>query len=195
MKKLMLLSIFLISISLCYGQAAKLDSLAAHIGMIFKKPKDWQDVPIIKNTQMNYDYAIKPKDKTFEIRYSISPLDSALIRYKTWQANKKPGSMMTNPNSLYPATFLAIAANISGGKIPEKVLNYPADAIKGDFGADQGCAALLQVTGEFANDYKYCFLICLHKTDQGLAYIFYMTNTQADLSTYLPLTATLLKYR
>lgn len=38
--------------------------------MNFEMPKDFKEVPIISNMQMNYDYAIKHVEKNFEVRFS-----------------------------------------------------------------------------------------------------------------------------
>src|SRR5215217_45409 len=42
--------------------------------MTFLMPKGAIPIPIVKNRQMHYEYAITFKDQPFEVRYSIAPV-------------------------------------------------------------------------------------------------------------------------
>lgn len=191
----MLFLYLLLALNFTTHDVTEFNQLAVSTGMIFTQPTGWEEVPVIKNTQMNYNYAIKPAGKDFEVRYRIQPLDDLVKQYKEWQKNKPAGSMMMDPNNLYPGVMMATAANISGGKMPPGIKSFPPDAVKRDFGADKGGMTMVVPGKEFGQNYKLCFMVTIQKTDKSIGYIFFMANNQEDLNTYLPATLTTLKYK
>jgi len=190
----MLFFYLLLSLCLATRDITEFNQLALRTGMVFTQPARWEEVPVVKNSQMNYNYAIKPNGKDFEVRYRIQPLDEMVKKYQEWQKNKPPGSMMLDPNNLYAGMVMATAANI-GGKMPADGKSFPPDAVKRDFGADKGGVTMVIPIKEFAQNYKYCFMLTLQKADRSVAYIFFMANSQEDLNTYLPVAFTALKYK
>ncbi|MES2239168.1 MAG: hypothetical protein V4497_02800 [Bacteroidota bacterium] len=149
--------------------------------MSFEMPKDFKEVPIISNMQMNYDYAIKHVEKNFEVRFALHPLDKMLKDHIEKEKNKKPDEVNFNPNKLYQGSFVAIAFNIAGGKMPKGSSTFPKEAIKSEFNADWGAMTMVEAGKEFGQDYKYCMMVALHKEDVADAYYFYLANDQQTL--------------
>jgi hypothetical protein len=145
--------------------------------MIFNQPDEYSETMTIDNPQMNYDYAIINNAKDFEIRYAIRPLDERIKNYNEQKINETSGNSNIHPNKLYVGTFHAVVFNVSGGKI-SKISEFNPEAVKKEFNADWGALTMVEVGKEFGQNYKYCFLITIHKDNVGDAYCFYLTNTQ-----------------
>ncbi|RVT72812.1 hypothetical protein EOD40_15485 [Flavobacterium sufflavum] len=149
--------------------------------MNFETPKNFKEVPIISNNQMNYDYAIKHVEKDFEVRFALHPLVDRLKDYNEKEKNKQPGEINRSPNKLYQGSFVAIAFNISGGKILKGSSIFPPEAIKAEFNADWGAMTMVEAGKEFGQDYKYCVMVAIHKDDVADAYYFYLANDQQTI--------------
>lgn len=149
--------------------------------MTFNQPDEYSEAKTIDNQQMNYDYAIINNVKDFEIRYAIRPLDERIKNYNEQKINGTLGNSNIHPNKLYVATFQAIVFNVSGGK-SAKIGEFDPEAVKKEFNADWGALAMVEVGKEFGQNYKYCFLITIHKDDIGDAYCFYLSNTQEGIT-------------
>jgi hypothetical protein len=150
-------------------------------GLTFQQVSGLVATKIIYNEQMNYEYAIKYPNKRFEIRYSIRPLDKLLIEYRKNLKNKKKGEIYTNPNTGYYTQFQAIILNISGGKLPE-IRIFEKAAVKEEFNADWGATTYVELGKEFGQNYKYCMVLALHKSNLGDAYIFYLSDSQVGFN-------------
>jgi hypothetical protein len=150
--------------------------------MNFEMPKGFQETAIIPNNQMNYDFAIKHKERDFEVRFAIHPLDDRMKNYLDKEKSKQSGEINKNPNELYQGSFLAIAMNISGvfDKIP-RTSTFPPEAIKAEFNADWGALTMVETGKEFSTVYKYCMTVAIHKDDVADAYYFYLANDQQTL--------------
>lgn len=149
--------------------------------MSFEMPKDFKEVPIISNMQMNYDFAIKHVEKNFEVRFALHPLDDMLKTYLEKEKNKQPSEINRSPNKLYQVSFVTIAFNISGGKMLKGSSTFPPEAIKAEFNADWGAMTMVEAGKEFGQDYKYCMMVAIHKDDSADAYYFYLANDQQTL--------------
>lgn len=149
--------------------------------MNFEMPKDFKEVPIISNMQMNYDFAIKHVEKDFEVRFALRPLDDMLKTYLEKEKNKQAGEINMSPNKLYQGSFVAIAFNISGGKMLKGSSAFPPEAIKAEFNADWGAMTMVEAGKEFGQDYKYCVMVAIHKNDVADAYYFYLANDQQTI--------------
>jgi len=176
---------------ICLLTALKSDNLPALFSnrlaraqMTFIPPENYVELPLIKNGQMHYEYALKNPNKNFEVRYAVMPLDSVFIQFESFKKNQKPGDVLLSPNKLYEGSFGAIIANISGGQQPQIQL-FPKDAIKNEYNADWGAFALCEVSGEFGKGYKYCMAVAIHKDDLGDAYYFYLTDNSSDFQNLL----------
>jgi hypothetical protein len=160
------------------------DDLLIRANMTFDSPQDFGETEIIHNKQMNYDYAIKNKDKSLEIRYAVRPLDNLLKDYTIKEQNKQPGDVYISPNKFYPAALQATIMNISGGKMP-RINVFPKEAIKTEFNADWGATTITEVGKEFGQNYKYCMIVAIHKDNIADAYYFYLFDKQETIQSAL----------
>ena len=150
----------------------------------FIPPDQYKEVPVIKNGQMHYEYALKHPDKNFEVRYAVTPLDSVFLQFYAMQKDKNSINVV-GPNKLYYGAFVAIMANISGGLQPPKIQIFPTESVKTEFNADWCATGLCEVKGDFGKGYKYCMAVAIHKDNLGDAYIFYLTDNAEDFQTLL----------
>lgn len=154
----------------------------AHMSFLY--PEGLVGVPCIENAQMNYDFALKYPDHNFEVRYAVRPLDSLLIQYNE-EASK--GATTINPNQWCDAMFKATLLNIgmggpATGELPE-ISAFPAEAVRGEFGADWGAVAFVMLGPEFGGStYKYCLAMTIHRDNVGDAYIFYLSDDNQTMS-------------
>jgi hypothetical protein len=148
--------------------------------MTFAAPDGFIEVPVVKNGQMHYEYALKDTSKNFEVRYSVAPLDSVFIQFNAMQ---KDGNthMVIGPNQLYYGAFVTTMANISNGTA-RHVGPFPADAVKNEFNADWGASSFCEVAGDFGKGYKYCTAVAIHKDNLADAYYFYLGNNLSDFT-------------
>jgi hypothetical protein len=112
--------------------------------LTFTDPIGFIEVPVVKNGQMHYEYALKDTARNFEIRYAVSPLDSVFMQFN---AMKSQGTIMAvGPNKLYYTAFVSTMVNISNSKMG-KMNTFPADAVKQEFNADWGSAIFCEPAG------------------------------------------------
>lgn len=148
--------------------------------MSFEAPKGFIEMPLVKNGQMHYEYALKDTTRDLEIRYAIAPLDSIFIQFN--QMEKAGSHMVIGPNKLYYGAFLSTMSNISNGDRRPQIGAFPAQAVKEEFNADWGGSGFCDPGGEFGKGYKYCLGVALHKDSLADAYYFYLTNNMANFS-------------
>ncbi|MBB6131649.1 hypothetical protein [Mucilaginibacter lappiensis] len=86
--------------------------------MVFTKPKGTSEVPIIENTGVHYDYALKLNDKNIEIRYLILPIYKWMFDTYNNRRQKSPGDTVQEPNKLHRQFALHAFSKNSGDKIP-----------------------------------------------------------------------------
>ncbi|MDN5284223.1 MAG: hypothetical protein JWR38_497 [Mucilaginibacter sp.] len=148
--------------------------------MVFTKPNGTSEVPIVENTDMHYDYALKLNDKNIEVRYSIWPIYKAMIDiYNNRQ--KSPGDTVLEPNKLHKQFALFAFSKISGGKIsPNQVRLQPftVPTVKKDFNADEGTMSMGPVGEAFSPKYTFGFYMMIHKDNAGDGYILYLFESQ-----------------
>lgn len=150
--------------------------------MEFRPPAGTVPTPVLKNAQMDYDYAVRVPGKHVEIRYAIRPLDKLLAEYRL--SKSKKGEAMVDPNELYSSLVTVVALNISGGDMPE-TKDFPAAAVKQEFRADWGTTTMVRAGKEFGPKYAKCMVVALHKKNAADAYVFYLFDQPADLGPLL----------
>jgi hypothetical protein len=190
MKRLQLLMVLLFVATLTYAQSAT-DSLAVKFSelvkannMEFTMPAGTTPIPIVKNRQMHYEYAVKFTDKPIEIRYSIASMTNMVAEYKKFLKEKPVGNSMIEPNQTSKAIAYAVATNVGGGiRDPEvRFKPFPPEHIKPEFGADWGGTWVIPVkNNSFGTEYKFCIMTVLHRDDVADAYIMYLGNTPQEL--------------
>lgn len=148
-------------------------------GMTFTLPLKFLDSKVIKNDDMEYDYALKYKDKEFEVRYAIRPI--LLIKYSSVDEQKEMESQKSFRNSQYKIILSTIILNITGG-VDYKIQEFDSDAVKTEFNADWGATTFVELNSDFGKGFRYCMIVAIHKKDKADAYYFYMANSKENFS-------------
>lgn len=151
--------------------------------LTFTAPAGLLPVPVLTNEQMSYDYALKSPKQRLEIRYAIRPI-TAQMRREYQAAKGQKNEVLTDPNGLYSVQLQVIAANVSGGEMPE-INEFPPAAVRQEFQADWGGTVLVTPKSQFAGGYRHCMIVALHKQNAADAYYFYLFNDQATLDPLL----------
>jgi hypothetical protein len=120
MKKLSLL-LLIVFVAAAANAQSTLDSTAQRFsalldetGMAFNKPAGTIQIPIIKNMQMHYEFAVKYPDKPLEIRYAIASLKQRVDEYNEWKKNPKPGDTRIDPNTMAKSMAYVVSLNVGG---------------------------------------------------------------------------------
>ncbi|HLP10394.1 MAG TPA: hypothetical protein VK177_00580 [Flavobacteriales bacterium] len=143
--------------------------------MTFEEPKGYKEVKPVDNAQMDWEKSYKHPRKKFEVRYAVRPMDEEL---KTYEASKNNSTAsMVDPNTCAPSLMQVTLLNISG-RMPDPNV-FGSEAVKTEFNADWGASGAVPV-GTWAQGYKYCLMVLLHKNDYGQGYVFYLGD---DLET------------
>jgi hypothetical protein len=176
MRKLLTLSLGLALLFSCTEQELPMHfmQLLIRSKMIFIEPDQYSRIDSVKNEKMTWDLAYLNPIEKLEIRYAIRPMDIKLKEYQE-QASKSDSSEIIHPNKFYQRAFKDVLHNISDGQSSEYSVFSPI-AIKNEFNADWGATALVNVGKEFETDYKFCYIIFIHKDNIGDAYIYCLAN-------------------
>ena len=57
--------------------------------MTFDNPKGFFPAQIIRNPQLDYEYAITVPGRRFEMRFAVMPMDKLIAEYEEKERNKK----------------------------------------------------------------------------------------------------------
>ena len=184
MKKTFLFLIFFFTALSLFAQNAlpqKFIDILNRAHMEYTQPDSFTSTPVIQNTKLFYDYAVKHVRKDVEIRYVVHPLDEQLKTFHESEKNKMPGSVSINPNSSYIAYFYTILFNISGGQ-PQRFNLIDGLHAQNTFNAGWAAYTFTKLNKEFAQDYKYCLIVAIHKNDFGDAYYVCLANEKESLT-------------
>lgn len=162
--------------------------LAETNGFAFARPDGYREVAPVRNRDMLYDYALVDSKKKVELRFALRPLSKKeLDAYEEWKINRPKGTILTDPNQGYMTSFLAVALNVGQlGAIPPQQ-HFPPDAVKREFGADDGLlTTLVGPKSQFSRGYKQILVFVIHKRDVGEGYVFVLFDDPADFSSLPP---------
>lgn len=145
------------------------------IGVTFKKPAQFNPVPLIMEARedVDYLYAIKHKKKKLEIRYSLFPYIN--------QKNES-GKTIASSDDTYKLFTYTVLLNIAGDE--DKILRageFDKDAVKEEFNADWGSSNLVEAGNPFGDGYKYAMIVALFKSGSGHIYITYLFDDYKDI--------------
>ena len=149
--------------------------LLSRANLNFACPDSLLSTPVLSTYGITYEYAIKYPHKNFEVRYAIRPCDNLWKQYELNKKNIKKGDIETNPDSVYMSAFETFILNVSG-QLP-KITEFDKASVKNEFNAAWGGTVAVIPRKEFAQNYKYCMIVALHKSHQGDAYIFYLADS------------------
>lgn len=163
------------------AQSTLYNNLLQRSTLTFLQPEGFDTIPVIQNSAMEYEFAIKHRTKNFEVRYAIRPLDTLLQEYTEKEKNKQPGDINLNPNNLYATLLKATTLNISNGYLPEMVV-FDKTAVKEEFNADWGGTTYVEVGKEFGMGYKFCMIVAIHKDNIADAYLFFLSDNAENFN-------------
>jgi len=149
--------------------------------MFFIIPDGYKQIEPKQNEQVNWDLAYLHPRQKFEIRYTIRPMDILLKKFKENTMKHDSSNNSPDPNKLYLKNFKTTLDNISSIPTSEYTI-FSANAAKNEFNADWGATAVVNVNDDFGRQYKYCFMVFIHKKDIGDAYIFCLADDMALLN-------------
>lgn len=162
----------------------KFNKLLKETGILFRKPQGAVDTTIIKNQNVQFDYAVNFPKYHMEIRYIIVPMAKRVTEYQEAQKKHVRGSSTVEPNSIFDISVL-LAANKVGCDLQDTTLDgqkFSAADAKKDFGADAGAVLIFPVKKNLAGiEYKFCTMVALQKDNVANVYIFYLYNSRQDL--------------
>lgn len=176
---ILLLSLCIAISGTCQSNYQPFVSIAAKGGMNLVKTPSFQETPVVTNDELNYQYAVKDSTADLEVRYLVYPLQDMVKKYNT----NKPDSGMPNidPNFLHTNLLLAYAMKIQGKdmttemKYPE-LKELPHATCEKEFKADWAAEVDIQPCDEFAQKYKYCTMLELHKDNMADAFVIFLYN-------------------
>lgn len=149
----------------------------------FTLPEGYVEVPVQKNRDMSYEFAIRHPTQKFEVRYAVRPISQESVKeYREWAAKKdKGGKFLTDPNVRFRGLFQAILSNITQRTgAATKTQPFPEKAVKEEFAADSGAVAVSNMKSQFGSGYKQCLMVGIHKNDVGDIFIFYLYDNPDD---------------
>jgi len=153
--------------------------------MTFLMPKDAIPIPIVKNRQMHYEYAITFKDQPFEVRYSIAPVGYTVAEAYTGGKGITPHKEAKVEDEFgAKVTSTVVAMNVAGGRPTQGMGSnpFPPEAVKKEFGADWGSTTIIPLgNNSFGTEYKFCVMVTLFKKDVATAYVMYLSDTRENV--------------
>ncbi|MGH1336368.1 MAG: hypothetical protein ACRBFS_09595 [Aureispira sp.] len=171
---------------------AQFDSLLIRGKIAFNMPENCEEVAVKFMHKIPHNYAVGPKDASFQIRYWIQPLDALLADYNKKSKKQKKESM--HPDALCKGMMLLATLNASGNKSRDyHVSPYPA-VTKKVYNADWDAVAFFE-SGWPKEGYKYCYLISVHKDGVANIYIYVLANNKEDFVDISGLMAESIKFQ
>jgi hypothetical protein len=160
---------------------ADFKSFIDECGMSFNIPDGFVAGVIFENPDMNYEYVLRYPDMDYEVRYAIRP-----IRYKEYanaEVRDELESLRPFRNSQYEEIFKTVLHNITG-RDNHRVQVFNPDSVKGEYNADWGATAFVELDSDFGTGFKYCLIVAIHKKDVADAYYFYLANSKENFMDY-----------
>lgn len=141
-------------------------------GIEFIAPDGYTTVPMVKNEQMNYDFAMKSDEVGMEVRYVVHP-----------DKNASGDNATTN---------MTVALNISKVKNPAslKTSAFPEASARDQFNSDAGGVFFVEaVDPGFSTSYPSCLMLYLNKKNVGNVYAFLLFNQMNQSAMNAPMYA------
>jgi hypothetical protein len=127
---------------------------------------EFSTVPVERNIQFAYDYALKHKTLPVEVRFAIHRL---------------PAEMSFNVARMYVLTSIVNMAakkkQMGSGILISK--DFPADAVKAEFNADWGMTATIVPDSSFANYERGQVNVVFREKNKALGFCVFLFNNEA----------------
>jgi hypothetical protein len=188
MKKhpLILLSVFFLFFS-SFKAGEKDNAFFAFIdkaGLKFSKPANTIEIPVIANDELNYQYALKDTINKIEIRYLVVPLQELVDRYNGPHDDTGSSMSKVDPNFLHTNLLIAYALKIEGkgmnsmDDVMPNITELSHAKVDLEYNADWGAELTLQPCDEFAQKYKYCNILAIHKDNIADVFMIYLYDNK-----------------
>lgn len=173
MKKLTTILLLVLTIH-GYGQESPtFEEVLALSDMSFKPLENFEEIPVLPNSVMEYEYAAKNKETGMEVRYAIRPIN---VPYEFEDEEERLDFLnsVEVENTQYKMFTMVATLNLSGGK--EKKITEFSEAGTKSIGADWVGTVFTVLDSDFAKGYQFCMLIVLFKKDGAICYCYFLTN-------------------
>jgi hypothetical protein len=130
----------------------------------FSVPKDFTPVAVVTNPDVRYQFAMKSKLVKAEIRYAIFPPIQSGSPAASW--------------------LETICLNLSGGTVCN-IQRFPPQAVRTEFGANDGWTSVTPLHSEFGKGYAYCLINLIHKDHVADVVTFFLYDDIKVLQTLL----------
>ena len=179
MKKLVYL-LFFLSTSLSYSQKdtiTALDSLLMRSKVKITIPNGFKKIDLESFRKAPHQLAIESNDAAFQIRFCISPLDKTVLDFN--KKSKKEQKSIMQPNNYCKSMLMLSVLNVTNNKKQDYYVSPFLDITKKNYNADWEAFSLVENAWPQIN-YKYCYIVCLHKDDTADLYIYSFINNMND---------------
>ncbi len=138
-------------------------------GLAFQSPPGYVSTTIRNTPLLPYEYALKKKDGSVEIRYALRPIARMSIDYQD------PHNSAPEPNHVFTMMFTALIGELSrGGASPHREFSQEEAGQK--FNADWAALSLFDLEPAYSSDYRQAFLLAIHKNNLSDAYLVVLFN-------------------
>jgi hypothetical protein len=171
---------------------AQFDSLLVRAKIDFTMPKKCNEVAVEFMRKIPHNYAVGPKDKSFQIRYWVRPLDTWFADYNKKSKKEKTESM--HPDALCKSMMMLAVLDASNNQSTDYLVSQFPELVKEAYNADWSATALLE-SGWPQEGYKYCYITSLHKDGAADIYITVLADKQEDFFKVTELMAKSIKFQ
>lgn len=143
-------------------------------------PGGFDNVPVIKNSNLPNEYAISNIKEEFEIRYEIRPLGKEI---KTYKKNlKNPTLKLIHPNYLWKSEAKTRINSLAttNQKTPE-FREFSEEAFVDNFVGDGGGICFLTLSESLSLEYQYAITMVVHRNFVADLYITFLGNDKGKL--------------
>lgn len=145
------------------------NSLLVEAGATFAPPDGFVAVDVPNIEAFPFDKALRGPSGDLQIMYAVRPISRMEIDYND------PHSSAPSPNHIFPLVFGALSGVLSsGGHVPSR--EYPPKTAKQLFNADWAGAMTFDLEPKISADYRYGFLLGMHKNDKADIYTLILFN-------------------
>lgn len=181
MNKILLVLFIIFSLGANAQSKSDFDKILKDNNLQFKAPAGYKETPVIENPDLAYNYAISVPKDSFEIRYTIFPLSDLISDYE--DSISDSDITVVDPNKYHESMYMANILNISqlgAGQMPD-YKSLHAEMTDVVFGADYAATSLFQCKSAFAEGYKHCFFILIHKQNIADVYVSFLCNDEQKI--------------
>jgi hypothetical protein len=147
-------------------------ALLSEAGARFTAPDGYRDAAVPGIEGFRFDKSFRDPQGGLQVAYAVRPLSRMKIDYND------PHSSAPNPNHIFPLVFGALGGQLSaGGHAP--VREFPAGAAKKRFNADWASATTFDLEPQLSGDFRYGFLLAMHRNNKGDIYALFMYSDPA----------------